>query len=414
MFNKFNVGNMKRLYLLFCLPLLLPACTGGRVSNYAEKVFTVDLQKKYPVKEIVLQEVAEVEYIPLETNDSLRVIGGPYYIDDRYIIIANYSGDILFFNRDGTFSHSFNKTGNGGQEYGDFPYRICPDFEREEIYMYDYWWDAKQSRIQVYGFDGTYRRTFLLKGDKIFGYLVNYDSNTLFVRNNYGMSIFDSIPYSKTPFYMISKQDGKVDSLPIRVEKRMSPTIPVTIRISETETTTILMSFPFVTFSKMGGRIVLSEFAQDTVYTYESGRLSPFLVKRNRMKGKNTMMLNMDFISGRYVLMSVQERTVDNSNYFGVPDLITLWYDRKDNSLSQVRLMNADGVSHEASEELLIEYSLTASRGLLPDKCALQVYLARDLLEWNEEGKLKGRLKEIASSLKEEDNPVLMLVKFKE
>ena len=406
---------MKKLYLLFCLPLLFPSCadkkTGGDTA--AEEVFTVNLQGDYPVKEVVLQDVAEVEYIPLETTDSSLVSMISYYMDDRYIIGVNKMGDIILFNRDGTFYHSFNHKGDGSKEYKKTPYNLCPDFSNQEIYVCDYL-GSQRSLIQVYGFDGTYRRTFLLKGDKIFGYLVNYDSNTLFVRNNYGMSIFDSIPYSKTPFYMISKQDGKVDSLPIRVEKRMSPTIPVTIRISETETTTILMSFPFVTFSKMGGRIVLSEFAQDTVYTYESGRLSPFLVKRNRMKGKNTMMLNMDFISGRYVLMSVQERTVDNSNYFGVPDLITLWYDRKDNSLSQVRLMNADGVSHEASEELLIEYSLTASRGLLPDKCALQVYLARDLLEWNEEGKLKGRLKEIASSLKEEDNPVLMLVKFKE
>ena len=39
---------------------------------------------------------------------------------------------------------------------------------------------------------------------------------------------------------------------------------------------------------------------------------------------------------------------------------------------------------------------------------------AFELVEANREGKLKGRLKEIASKLDEDDNPVLMLLKHKE
>lgn len=35
-----------------------------------------------------------------------------------------------------------------------------------------------------------------------------------------------------------------------------------------------------------------------------------------------------------------------------------------------------------------------------------------DLIESNNSGKLEGRLKEIASSLGEEDNPVIMLAKY--
>ena len=41
------------------------------------------------------------------------------------------------------------------------------------------------------------------------------------------------------------------------------------------------------------------------------------------------------------------------------------------------------------------------------------LFYAYELVEANEEGKLKGRLKEIASTLDEEDNPVIMLMKQK-
>ena len=36
-----------------------------------------------------------------------------------------------------------------------------------------------------------------------------------------------------------------------------------------------------------------------------------------------------------------------------------------------------------------------------------------DLIEANENGELKGKLKEIASTLDEESNPVLMLARYK-
>ncbi|MEG2856953.1 MAG: 6-bladed beta-propeller, partial [Bacteroides sp.] len=51
---------------------------------------------------------------------------------------------------------------------------------------------------------------------------------------------------------------------------------------------------------------------------------------------------------------------------------------------------------------------------VLPRGYVLQAYPADFLMELNEAGKLKGKLKTIASKLSEEDNPVLMIAKFKE
>ncbi|WP_455961778.1 hypothetical protein [Bacteroides bouchesdurhonensis] len=55
------------------------------------------------------------------------------------------------------------------------------------------------------------------------------------------------------------------------------------------------------------------------------------------------------------------------------------------------------------------------SRGnVLPNNTGIIAQRAEKLLKDYNDGKLEGELKEIASKLKEEDNPLLMLIKFKE
>ncbi len=56
---------------------------------------------------------------------------------------------------------------------------------------------------------------------------------------------------------------------------------------------------------------------------------------------------------------------------------------------------------------------MTANDHVLPQNSVLQFYSAYKLKELYEIGKLTGELKEIASKLNDDDNPVLMLAKFK-
>ena len=45
--------------------------------------------------------------------------------------------------------------------------------------------------------------------------------------------------------------------------------------------------------------------------------------------------------------------------------------------------------------------------------CGISFYSADRLIERNKEGKLKGELQQIASNVESDDNPILMIVKFK-
>ena len=82
--------------------------------------------------------------------------------------------------------------------------------------------------------------------------------------------------------------------------------------------------------------------------------------------------------------------------------LLSFWDNKL--KLQTYIIRNAD---FEGSNVALWESSLN------PEIASCSTLYAHELVEANEEGKLKGRLKEIASTLDEEDNPVIMLMKQK-
>ncbi len=65
---------MKRLPFYFWASLALASCQGGKEAvNQALPV--IDMNEDYPEKEIVLQDIADISYIPLETNDEFLFDG---------------------------------------------------------------------------------------------------------------------------------------------------------------------------------------------------------------------------------------------------------------------------------------------------------------------------------------------------
>lgn len=83
---------------------------------------------------------------------------------------------------------------------------------------------------------------------------------------------------------------------------------------------------------------------------------------------------------------------------------VDLVYDKYDKKIYQPTVYNGD---YEKRKENM---SVCALGKDIAFTTRLEAF---DLIEANEQGKLKGRLKEIAAKLNEEDNPVIMLVKYK-
>lgn len=96
--------------------------------------------------------------------------------------------------------------------------------------------------------------------------------------------------------------------------------------------------------------------------------------------------------------MEALEKTIEFSS-------IDLLYDKQEKALFRYRVYNSD---YENKKEAFLK-----SKPLNREIPSCQFLEASDLIRDYKEGKLKGRLKEIASQLDEDSNPVIMLIKHK-
>ena len=85
----------------------------------------IDISKNYPKKEFILQDIADIEYVRLETSDDVLLSGISHddvsvlsYLSDKYILVSdNRRGEIFVFNRRGEIITHFNHKGGSGREY---------------------------------------------------------------------------------------------------------------------------------------------------------------------------------------------------------------------------------------------------------------------------------------------------------
>lgn len=96
---------MKNLYLILVLSALV-ACSGSPQKekpacvNTPVEPFTglpiFDLQGQYPEKEIILQDIADVRYVVLETGDSSLVGTRTILMTDSLLVTVNKKSDVIF------------------------------------------------------------------------------------------------------------------------------------------------------------------------------------------------------------------------------------------------------------------------------------------------------------------------------
>ena len=64
-------------------------CCGTSSTQEKEDLIVVDVSKDYPKKELILQDLFDVEYIPLETTDEFVTLGWLQAIGKDVMIIRN-------------------------------------------------------------------------------------------------------------------------------------------------------------------------------------------------------------------------------------------------------------------------------------------------------------------------------------
>ncbi|WP_293732411.1 6-bladed beta-propeller [uncultured Parabacteroides sp.] len=381
---------------IFFLFILLITTGCKRRNQTADDLITVDVTKNsFPKKELILQDFMDVEYIPLETNEEFINQGCVDAIGEKYIIVTNYrdDGDIFVYDRSGKAIRKINRKGQGGEEYISCR-SVILDEENNEMFINDFW----ARKIKVYDLEGNFKRSIKQKQDgdtRFYLDIFNYDKENLICYDELNEEI---------PFLLVSKQDGSITKeikTPFKEKKLL-------IQLLRHEGgTRSARPGNYSRITPFKGSWILLEPSSDTIYTLMPDySLRPFIVRTPPVHTMNPeSFLILKLVSDRYYFMESVKNVYDFSKEEGFPRTYFV-YDTQEKDFFRYIIYNGD-YSYKKEFYMSMLTPINFKGELWATLNAFE--LCRDY----KKGKLKGKLKEVAATLGEDDNRVVMLVKHR-
>lgn len=381
---------------IFLLSILLTTAGCNRQHQTSDDLITVDVTRNsFPQKELILQDFMEVEYIPLETNDEFVNQGCVEAIGEKYIIVTNYrdDGDIFVYDRNGKAIRKINRKGQGGEEYISCR-SVILDEENNELFINDH--HAKQ--IRVYDLEGNFKRSFKQKSEgnsQYYWEIFNYDKENLICYDECN---------DKIPFLLVSKQDGSVTKEIVTPFKEKKLFIQL---LRHEGGTRAAGPGPYSRITPFKGNWILLEPSSDTIYTFMPDySLRPFIVRTPPVHTMNPeSFLILKLISDRYYFMESIKNVYDFSKEEGFPKTYFV-YDTQAKDFFRYIIYNGD-YTYKKEFYMVMLTPVNAKGELWATLNAFE--LCRDY----KKDRLKGKLKEVAATLEEDDNRVVMLVKHR-
>lgn len=164
-------------------------------------------------------------------------------------------------------------------------------------------------------------------------------------------------------------------------------------------------------YHRSGHSLYLSDIGSDTIYSVDTKRgvLHPLLTRNPsvRLDEDGKYFLHLRGVTSRYFILHRQAKKITMGANFQMKDEDShfLLFDRSKGEVCRPHFTNREWASSEAMP--MIE--ITAGN----EDCGYVKLEPFRLIEALEAGELSGKLKGIAQGLKEDDNPVLMVIKFK-
>jgi hypothetical protein len=386
---------MKKATLISGIILLAGLAGCGQRQAGNDDLITVDITKTpSSKKELILQDFMDVEYVALETKDEFYNQGLVMDIGKKFMLVRNRNddGNIYVYDRNGKALRKINHKGQGGEEYISISVAKL-DEDNNEMYVNDHY----RRRILVYDLYGNFRRSLKIKeGYGSFVDTYNYDKDNLicYDHNN-----------EKIAFILVSKKDGSITKeikIPFEKKKFLEQT-----QIDEANNLFMVSPGSYATMIPHKGNWILLELSSDTIYTFMPDySLRPFLVRTPSIQFIiPEVYLILRMISDRYCFMETIKNVYDFKSNTGFPRTFIV-YDMQENAVFNYAVYNKD---YSVKKEMY----MVAIKPLNQEFEWWYPLEAPQLVESYKNGELKGRLKEIAATLNEDSNPVIMLIKHK-
>ena len=288
---------------------LLFVCGDGKQKE-PDGLITVDVSKSYPKKELILQDLFDIEYVPLETTDEMLTEGHIQYISDNYMIFKNLgrmAGEIFIFDRQGKAVRKINRLGQSGEEYLNI-LGVDYDEETDELFVNSHY----MKKIQVYDLDGNYKRGFDYLEDLLYDPVRVLDRERLIVYDDYFN--LDEPDVKRDCFLVLSRQDGHLlEKITIPYGAKKSAVIT---KRDMNGKVTGLWGIRNTLMPPYQDGWLLIERSADTIYTYSASQgLKPLIVRTPSVQGMDPeVYLFPTIFTDRYVFMQAVERSFN----FGV------------------------------------------------------------------------------------------------
>ena len=379
---------MKRLWI-FSFVLFYVSCL------LAQTIPVIDVSKNYDRKRINFQDIADVNYVALETNDNVLI--DRYFViihvSDNYIVVSNNrQGDIFVFGGNGKIKYKFNHRGQGPEDYLDAK-TIVFDEKNKEVFILAR--HAANYSFLVYSEDGKYKRKIICPSYEQGVYACNFDDENLLVCENH---VIDEFLVNK-PYMLLSKKNGTVTSLNITLPQRYS-----NIVFWSNGGMSLVGIFRNITD---GQDFIISDISCDTIFQLKRDKsLTPILrqtpsVHRTDPKVFLTSILKTE----KYMFLNITKMPSNRGNRVTRHSLMYYFSNGEINEVAQQYLFHSDDFSFDLPYSLMNEVATQKNT-------LVYMIQAGHLHEYRSEV-YGGELKKIASTIDPEDNPVLMIAKFK-
>ena len=387
--------NKTSTFLLALCMVCSSACTRQQNGNL-NGIPIADFSKVHPAKDLLVSQHADVEYVRMETSDEVLLdgIANTYLsVTDRYIVTNNMQeGRIFVFDRQGKHLHNFKRKGGSGEEY-IMVQVLRVDDKAEEIFVLDI-----LNKVLVYSLDGTFKRVLNIPKDMKADDLWIYDDEWLLSYDSYNVD--QNRPCHEQPYFLLSKKDGSVKRLPVNAKDRIGRYIQY-----EQDGQKGIMSVSFNYIYKNGDEFVLGELGNDTVFMLKQGEISPLLARTPGSKEQDTRSIMCTPLKlGDYIGVTETPKKLEPGKQIVTKDVF-------------INLKTGDNCSLALKDDVnFTEPTDINHRNQwvdAPKNHILWMPNTDKLFQWKEEGKLKGKLAEMVEEMTEDDNPILIIYKFR-
>lgn len=379
--------------------MLLLAGSQGMQSQ-SGSLPVVDLSKNYPLEKLRLQDMASVEYVPLETTDDILLSGNAALsaVGEKYILVHEHQlGDIYLFDRHtGKLKFHFNHKGQSGMEYTWIKNGTILDEKAEEIYVCSQF-------IQVYSLEGKYKRTLKINGFDHDMSILNYDDQSLLIYDDIVIEPGREKETTHTPYRFISKKDGSpMGTLDIYFPQR----VPLAIAQQEGNMWRPY-KFSYPSNARFGDDLMLMNVSSDTLYKLSpQKRLTPIFTRTPSVYASKLRNIWMPLLTtDKFMLFGTF--VIDfNSTGGKIPKFM---YDFKTGQVKKVSIMDQElnyGIRGPR------EWDSGSGTAIAKNKSA-EFVSAPAMLEAYQKKRLKGNGNEVAKNLLEDDNQVVRILTFK-